>query len=401
MSIDFPSLRALPANDARTTRRSFLAAAAAAIALPPGVNARLPDSNAFDRFIKAQMTEGEIPGLAVGIARSGGVVLAKGYGYADIAGRRPVTVDSMFHLASVTKTVTATGIMMLVERGRITLDEPVDRYLDFPLRHPADPGVRITARHLLMHMSGISDATYYDVDFRTPGKDSPLPLGDFLKDYLVPGGSHYTAGGSFTAQPPGSAYDYSNVGYGLLGYLGGRVAGTDFRNYLRDRLFDPLGMTHCSWTIADVPSRRRVIPYAMSDGRPMPVEPVGFPDWSAGMLRASIGSFMPYVAAAANRGSTERTHMLAAPSMAQMLTMHAPPGLPAWMTGQGLGWMETADGGIPRINHWGGDPGVFTAAYLDPVSATGVAVFANISVTESSKKAIKAISRYLFYEDAG
>jgi hypothetical protein len=119
------------------------------------------------------------------------------------------------------------------------------------------------------------------------------------------------------------------------------------------------------------------------------------------MLRASIASFMPFVAAAANRGSTGRTQMLSEASMAQMLDMHAPPGLPSWLTGQGLGWAESADGGTRHINHWGGDPGVFTAAYLDPATTTGLAIFANMSATDSSRDAMKAIARHLLATPGG
>jgi CubicO group peptidase (beta-lactamase class C family) len=380
------------------SRRSFLATGAgglvglavASAAIASSVGDRSPDS-----FLAAQMRAGSIPGLAVGVARGGRVLWARGYGMADIAGQRRITKDSMFHIASVTKTVTAAGIMMLIEEGRIALDAPVNRYLDFSVANPVKPEVAITMRHLLMHMSSISDETYYHVDFRTPGRDASVALGDFLRNYLVPGGAHYTPAGSFSRRAPGTAYDYSNVAYGLLGYVGGRVAGMDFRTYLGDHLFDRLGMRHMSWTLEGIPALLRVVPYEVVDRAPVPIAPVGFPDWSAGMLRASISSFMPFVAASANRGVAGRTRMLDEAFMAQMLDMRVLPGLPSWLTGQGLGWMASADGGRPHINHWGGDPGVFTAAYLDPASTTGIAIFANVSATDASKAAIKAIARYL------
>lgn len=386
------------------TRRSLLVngmLGVAGAAVASAARAGSPGTPTLDSFLTAQMRAGSMPGFAIGVARHGKVLFAKGYGLADLAGRRRVTTDSMFHIASVTKTVTATGIMMLVEEGRMALDNPVNRYLNFRVTNPAAPQNPITVRQLLMHTSSISDETYYNVDFRTLGRDSPLVLDDFLRSYLVPGGAHYAAGGSFYKRAPGLAYDYSNVGYGLLGYLGGRVVGMDFRTYLDKHLFERLGMKHMSWTLAGIPPLLRVVPYDIEDGGPKPVMPVGFPDWSTGMLRASISGFMPFVAAAANQGSTGRTRMLNKASVAQMLDMRAPPGLPSWMTGQGLGWMESADGGKPHINHWGGDPGVFTAAYLDPASTTGVAIFANVTASAASKAAIKAIARHLLDIDGG
>lgn len=386
------------------SRRSLLATGAwglAGLTVASAVKASFPANHSLDAFLDAQMRAGSIPGLAIGIARGGRVLLAKGYGIADIAGRRPVTPDSMFHIASVTKTVVATGVMMLVDEGSIALDTPVNDYLDFSVTNPATPEVPITVRQLLMHTSSISDETYYKVDFRTPGRDTPITLGDFLRNYLVPGGAHFAPEGSFSKRTPGTGYDYSNVAYGLLGYVGGRVAGMDFRTYLGDRLFDRLGMKHMSWSLAGVPARLRVVPYDIDDRELTPIAPVGFPDWSAGMLRASISSFMPFVAASANRGRVGRTRMVGDAAMTQMLDMRVPAGLPSWLTGQGLGWMASADGGVSHINHWGGDPGVFTAAYLDPGSTTGIAIFANVSASDASKTAIKAIARYLLDNTGG
>jgi CubicO group peptidase (beta-lactamase class C family) len=377
-------------------RRMLLAGTMASIAAPALALGRCEDS--LDAFLNTQLRTGAIPGMAIGIARQGEVVFKRGYGFADLASRRRVTVDTMFHLASVTKTVTATAVMMLVEEGKIDLDAPANRYLDFDVINPAHPEFAITVRHLLMHMSSISDRTYYDVDFRVPGMDSPQALDAFLRTYLVPGGEHYAASGSFSPWVPGSSYDYCNVGYGLLGYLAGRVAGEDLRIFSQRRLFAPLGMRHVSWTIAGVPTALRATPYDVVNDRLVPVEPVGFPDWPVGMLRASIAGFMPFVAASANGGAVGGTRILSAPSVAEMLAMNEPPGLPTWLTGQGLGWAESLLGPMARINHWGGDPGVFTAVYLDPASATGIAIFTNTSATSASRTAIKAIAERLFTE---
>lgn len=380
------------------SRRSFFGSAAlglVGLAVAPPARANLLGTSTLDSFLMAQMRAGLMPGLAIGVARHGRVLFAKGYGLADIAGTRPVTVDSMFHIASVTKTVTATGIMMLVEQGLVALDDPIERYLDFRVRSPAAPRDGITLRQLLMHTSSISDETYYNAEFRTFGRDTPMRLDDFLRDYLVTGGAYYSAGGSFYSRSPGATYGYSNVGYGLLGYLGGRIVGGDFRIYLSEQLFDRLNMRHMSWTIAGVPQPLRVTPYDVADERPIPTAPVGFPDWATGMLRASISSFMPFVAAAANGGASDRARMLGKASMSQMLEMATPRGLPSWLTGQGLGWAESADGSTRHINHWGGDPGVFTAAYLDPASTTGIAIFSNVTASDASKTAIKTIARHL------
>jgi CubicO group peptidase (beta-lactamase class C family) len=378
------------------SRRMVLAGTIAGVAAP-ALAVKTP-GDAIDLFLSAQLQSGAIPGMAVGVARAGRITLTRAYGFANIADQRRVTVDTMFHLASVTKTVTATAVMMLVEAGKIELDAPANRYLDFEVINPNHPGGVITVRHLMMHVSGISDETYYKVDFLTPGRDSPLALRVFLKDYLVPGEKYYTATANFSAAAPGSAYAYSNVGYGLLGYLAECVTGEDLRVFTQRRMFAPLGMHPVSWTIAGVPPSLMATPYDSADGRVVAIKPVGFPDFPAGMLRASVAGFMPFLAASANGGATATTRMLSATAQAEMLAMHVPPGLPTWLTGQGLGWMESNEMGKRRVNHWGGDPGVFTAVYLEPASTTGVAIFTNVTATPASRAALKAIAARLLTE---
>lgn len=377
-------------------RRRLLAAGAAIAGAPLLVRAASsPHAGSdFNRFVEAQMRQANIPGLGVGYAVDGRIRFVRGYGYADLAARRPVTTDTMFHAASLTKPVVATGIMMLAEDGKLDLDAPVDTYLDFAVANPHQRAP-IRVRHLMSHVSSISDETYYKVDSRQRGKDATTPLGDFLRDYLVPGGRQYRESGSFSNAVPGTTWDYSNVAYGLLGYLGGRVAGADVRDYLRTRMFDRLGMHHSVWRLADAPPVSTATPYDVVDGTLQPAEPVGFPDWSAGMLRASIGDFTRFAAAAANGGACDDLRILSANGAAAMLTAYKPAGLPTWLEGQGLGWMAAPLDGRMRFEHWGGDPGVFTAAYIDVRLRTAATVFSNTNATTEAKAAIKAIASRL------
>ena len=375
-------------------RREFIGAGIGVVAVPAILPAASP--TALDAFVAEQMAAGGVPGCAIGLAVRGRTIVAKGYGFADVAARRPVTTASMFHIASVTKTVTATAIMRLAELGRLTIDDPVELHLDFPVRNPAYPNASITIRHLLMHISGISDETYYRVDFRTSGRDSPLTLYDMMKAYLVPGGRYYDTMGSYSAHAPGATWAYCNIGYGLLGLIGSRAAGQDLRRFIDLSLLAPIGVRDTCWTIAGMPPGRSVTPYDPTDTGLVPVAAVGSPDWGSSMLRASIRGFMPYVAASANGGAGDRGRMIGVESEAAMLNMATPADLPGWLDGQGLGWQSSKLGGVARPNHWGGDPGVFTAVYLDPASRVGVAVFTNATVTDRARTMLKTIAEYLF-----
>jgi CubicO group peptidase (beta-lactamase class C family) len=109
------------------------------------------------------------------------------------------------------------------------------------------------------------------------------------------------------------------------------------------------------------------------------------------MLRASIGDLTLLVAAAANGGVACGRRLLSAQGVRQMLEMQHVAGLPSWLTGQGLGWAQSLLDGAPRVNHWGGDPGVFTMAYLAPERRSGVVLLSNTSATAESRDALKSI----------
>ncbi len=379
------------------SRRSVLGGGLALLAGPAVGHAGpvQPNFKSLDAFVAREMRRATIPGLAVGMAREGVVQVVRGYGFADMARYRLVTPDTMFHIASVTKVVTATLVMQLAEVGKLSLDEPVEPYLDFPLINPNHPQAPITFRNLLLHTSSISDAKYYEVDFRVRGHDAESSLVEFLRSYLVPGGQSYSSEGCFAATAPGTTWHYSNVGYGLLGHLANRIGGEDLRAQSVRRIFAPLGMRHTSWTIKGTPERLQATPYDVVDEALVPVEPVGFPDWPAGMLRSSVSDFTRFVAACANGGASGGSRLIGERALAQMLHMETPAGLPAWLTGQGLGWASSKLNGRECPNHWGGDPGVFTAVYLDTPRGSGVAVFTNMTATSESKTAVKAIASHL------
>jgi len=183
-----------------------------------------------DAFVRGEMLREQVPGLALGIFRHGRVLLAKGYGYANLEHRVPVSAATMFQTASVGKQFTAVAVMLQVEAGKLALDVPITRYLpDAPLSWRA-----ITVRQLLTHTSGLADYLY---GF---GKDGTEPFDvrhDYTEDELLRG--FYRLPLEFE---PGSQWYYCNTGYALLGILVHRVSGKFYGDVLREQVFKPLGM---------------------------------------------------------------------------------------------------------------------------------------------------------------
>lgn len=181
-------------------------------------------ADGVDDFVRAEMARQHIPGLSLAVSRGGTILKAEGYGFADVENDVRATPETVYESGSVGKQFTATAVMMLVEGGRVGLDDPILKY--FPEGPPA--WKPITVRNLLTHTSGIHDYTESEVDYRK----------DYTEDQLVK-----VAAGMPLDFAPGTQWSYSNTGYVLLGILIHRVTGQFYGDFLHDRVFAPLGMT--------------------------------------------------------------------------------------------------------------------------------------------------------------
>jgi CubicO group peptidase (beta-lactamase class C family) len=195
-------------------------AASAAAAQAPGPASPL---DSVSRYVESEMARLKIPGVSIAILRGDSVVLARGYGYANVEVRAPATDSTIYQSGSVGKQFTSAAVMMLVGEGRLTLDDPVAKWL------PEGAGAwkGITIRHLLTHTSGIPDYADSTLDYRR----------DYTEDELV----RYAAKLP-PAFAPGQRWSYSNTGYVLLGAIIRKASGQFYGDFLRERVFAPLGM---------------------------------------------------------------------------------------------------------------------------------------------------------------
>jgi CubicO group peptidase (beta-lactamase class C family) len=210
----------------------------------------------------ATCASGRSRGLALGILQGGRIVKAQGYGLANVELGVPVTSATVFESASLGKQFTAAGILLLMQDGKLSLDDPITKYL------PAAPDAwrGITIRHLLTHTSGIPE---YEE------RDSTLNLRlDYTEDELLR---------SFARYPllfaPGEEWSYSNSGYVLLGIIIKAVSGQPWGEFLRKRIFEPLGMETTRVISYDDIVPNRAAGYRLVDGRLKNREVVG-PGWN-------------------------------------------------------------------------------------------------------------------------
>lgn len=206
-------------------------------------------ADTVDDLVNAQLAQQKIPGAAVAVVKSGKVVKVAAYGLADVELGVPASPDTVFRIQSMTKQFTATGVAMLVENGKVRLDDPVGRYFD-----GCPPAWQtLTVRHLLTQTSGLKDF------INEPVTDLRLEMND---QQLLE---------SIAARPlnfePGAAWEYSNSNYHLLAMIIRKASGQWYGDFLAERIFKPLGMTRTS-----VPRERdivlgRAMGYALEKGR--------------------------------------------------------------------------------------------------------------------------------------
>jgi CubicO group peptidase (beta-lactamase class C family) len=204
--------------------------------------------DSVDRYVTAELARERIPGMSVAVLRGDRVLLARGYGFANVEHDVPATDSTIYQSGSVGKQFTAAAVVMLAEEGRLGLDDPITRYL--PEGGEAWRGV--TIRHLLTHTSGIPDYADSTLDYRRP----------YSEPDLVRLASHLPL-----RFAPGERWSYSNTGYLLLGAVIRKVTGKFYGDFLRDRIFGPTGMPTARVISESDIVRHRAAGYELVDGK--------------------------------------------------------------------------------------------------------------------------------------
>jgi len=300
------------------------------------------DLEAFlDGLVPAQIEREDIAGAVVAVVRDGQVLFEKGYGFADVAKRRPVSpVETLFRPGSISKLFTWTAVMQLVEQGKLDLDRDVNEYLDFKI--PPAFGKPITLRNILTHTSGFEETAK---ELFVKDTSSMRPLGEYLRDH-IPG----------RIFPPGVTPAYSNYATALAGYIVQRVSGKPFEQYIADNIYAPLKMSHTTFV---QPLPADLLPlmsngYRKASKEPQPFEFVqAFP---AGSVATSAADMCNFMVAHLQDGRWNGAQILK-PETAKL--MHARAfGSDARLNGMALGFYEETRNGQRIIGH-GGDTQYF------------------------------------------
>jgi CubicO group peptidase (beta-lactamase class C family) len=307
--------------------------------------------------IRKSIEGGQVPSIAVAVARDGKIIWEEGFGMADREKKRASTPNTLYSLASISKPITATGLMILKERGKIDLDRPINTYLgESKLKGWAWSADEATVRRVANHTSGLPlhyQFFYVDEPYRRPAMD------ETIRRY-----------GNLVTKP-GETYEYSNLGYGVIDYVISRISGKPYKQFMREEVFEPLGLKNMSVDIVPGREAEYAARYA-TDGSPIPFYDFDHPGGSA--VWASAHDLVRFGMFHLKEHLPDQKRILSDSAIDEMHTATAPI---RDKVGYGVGWQVSDSAGYRIISHTGGMGGVTTILNLVPSRRIAVAVLAN------------------------
>lgn len=328
-----------------------------------------PRNNGLDAYITGMMSSYNIPGLSATIVKNNSVFWTKSYGYANISNDQLVENTTLFYLASVSKTITATAIMQLWEQDYFELNEPINDYLPFEVKNPSYPSINITFLMLMTHTSSIQDNWNYITYING---DPTVPLGEYLEEYLTPGGEYYNAAQNFYSDKPGTIYGYCNVGVALLGYLVELMSGVSFNEYCENHIFEPLDMDETAWFLADLNISNIAVPYLWNGTGYWPYAHYSWNVYPAVNLRTSVTQLRNFLMMMMNNGTYNGTQILQNSTVKLMLTRQLD-----WLELMGIIWWHYNLYGRWIWCHPGTMQGCRTLIAIDNETNIGVILLTN------------------------
>ena len=355
------------APSARLVALSCVVASSLAAQSPPATSSIADDPDVqgaqrlFSAWLEGQIAYRGLPGIVVGVVADQQLVWATGFGFADIATKRPMTPATKFRMASHSKLFTATAIMQLREQGKLRLDDPVSKYLPwFQVKPAGDDDSPITIEQLLGHASGL------------PREAGPhwttleFPTADEVKKLIT------ERQAAFPAQV---RWKYSNLAYTIAGMVVEQVSGMTWADYLQRNIFDPLGMTSSSvdrnveglavgYTRRMPDGTREVYPF--TDARGMA---------AATGLTSTVEDMAKFVSAQFRTGKMGGRQILSTGSLREMHRVRSVEN--DWSSGTAVGFAVSRVGGKTYIGHGGGYPGYTTQTSINLDGKVGVIVLTN------------------------
>lgn len=361
----------------------------------------------LEQFVEDWQRRWPAPAIALAVTVSDTTSFASGFGTRELGTERPVTPDTIFGVASVTKGVTALAIMQLVEAGRLALTDPISRYLPaYQTRRP-EWAKATTIQHFLTHSSGLSPlpARFFalarqaahdpDASSRPAWIADHRPL-DTAADLLA----YIAASDQPLLGPPGAQFSYCNEGFALLGAIIEAVSGQPYADYVQAQILDPLEMYNSTFRYPllddqmDVATLHAGSPDVAGAVHPSPV-PTYLPLWyPAGGLNSTARDLLHYLELYRTGGLYDGRRLLSANGIRQMCSVQISGNAPASGYGYGLGVVPDYHG-HQLIQHGGGSKGVASNVLIVPDRNFAAVALTNLAGVPAPELTLAALNQQL------
>ena len=308
--------------------------------------------------IEKELQENNVPSLAVAVIKDGKILWEEGFGWANREQKIRATEQTMYSLASISKPITATGLMLLVQQNKIGLDQPVNKYLgEAKIQSPLGRVEAATVRRLANHSSGLPlhyQFFYADRPHRAPTRD------ESIRRY----GKLLTL--------PGESYQYANFGYGILDHVIEGTSGNSYAAFMKEEVFSPLGMKHTAVVLDQAQQKQAAIRYGADQ---QPLADYHFDHPGASAVYSSAHDLIRFASLHLKKPLADQKSPLSDKWIDEMQrpTVITKPGV-----GYGVGWRITENEyGFKTVTHTGGMPGVRTRLTLVPSEGIAVAALTN------------------------
>ena len=345
--------------------------------------------------------QGHINGFGVAIVDENGILYNEGFGFSQMAEKKSYQRNTIQNIGSVSKTLIGVALLKAQELGKLSLDDPINKYLPFVVANPKFPEDTITIRHLATHSSSIVDNEFYNgkayvlkeneklpddtgIDEVFNPSDSKLPMIDFLSKILTQDGEWYEMT-TFTENRPGTIFEYSNIGASLAAAILEIAVESSYDRFTRLHILEPLGMDSSGWSFEDIDIEMHSGLYANPENELPLYSLITYPD--GGLITSSqdLGKFLSELI----NGYSGKGKLLTRESYQELFTEQLPSESflerdeeddydDEYNTGIFMGFTPRG-----HIGHTGGDPGIASHMFFNPKTQVGRLLIINTSVINS------------------
>ena len=333
-------------------------------------------------FIERKMASQNIVGYQILVIEHGETTFQFNSGFLKDGNPNKVNENTVFMIASLTKPIYALAVMKLVDKGLVSLDDPINDYLPTPVHNPYFPEDTITFRMLLAHTSSIKDNWEILGNIYHPNSSisEELTITRFVKDYFYKSGKYFNPESNFHQEAPELIWDYSNASYILLGHLIEEITSKKMKDFCQQEIFTPLGMNNTFWYLHDISHDNISYPHRIENEKIIPLPHYGYPSFPEGQIRTSANDYAKFLSIFLNQGKVNGTEFISSDLMVEFFKIQ----YPSLNSYQAIAWNNNEFGSedfyqqVPHLPaHTGLEAGITTATLFDPHKKAAVIIFNN------------------------